>query len=60
MKKLLSAVAIALGILGAAHGQTTTFHDAAGRVTGNARTNVDGSTTFYDAARFPLSKETRT
>ena len=36
MKKLLSAVAIALGILSAAHGQTTTFHDAAGRVTGKA------------------------
>ena len=28
---------------------TTTFHDAAGRVTGKARTE-DGHTTFYDAA----------
>jgi hypothetical protein len=28
MKKLLSVLAIVLAISGAAHGQTTTFHDA--------------------------------
>jgi|AmaraimetFIIA100_FD_contig_101_70922_length_415_multi_3_in_0_out_0_2 hypothetical protein len=50
MKKLLSVLAIALALSGAAHGQITTFHDAAGCVTGKARTNVDGSTTYYDAA----------
>jgi YD repeat-containing protein len=56
MKKLLCVLAIALAISGAAHGQTTIFHDAAGRVTGKARTNVDGSTTYYDAAGRVTSK----
>jgi hypothetical protein len=31
LKMLLSVVVIALGISGAAHGQTTTFHDALAR-----------------------------
>jgi hypothetical protein len=31
LKRLLNVVVIALGISGAAHGQTTTFHDALAR-----------------------------
>ena len=31
-------------------GNTTTFHDAKGRVTGRTHIGRDGTTTFYDAA----------
>ena len=45
-----AALALALALSSAAAAQPTTFHDAAGRVTGKARTNAEGTTTFYDAA----------
>jgi hypothetical protein len=50
MMRIIAAVAIALAISNAAYGQTQTFHDAAGRVTGKARIDSNGVTTFTDAA----------
>jgi len=44
-----AALALALALSSAAAAQTTTFHDAAGRVTGKATTR-NGATTFYDSA----------
>jgi YD repeat-containing protein len=40
---------LALALSSAAAAQTTTFYDAAGRVTGKATTR-NGATTFYDSA----------
>jgi len=46
----MTRIALAVALSSAAAAQTTTFRDAAGRVTGKARTNAEGTTTFYDAA----------
>ena len=44
-----AALALALALSSAAAAQTTSFHDASGRVTGKATTR-NGATTFYDSA----------
>jgi hypothetical protein len=45
----IAGVAIALAISSAAYGQT--FRDAAGRVTGHARTDSNNVTTFYGPSK---------
>ena len=48
--KIALVIGIALAIASAANAQNRTFYDAAGRVTGKARTDSGGATTFYDGA----------
>jgi YD repeat-containing protein len=56
MKKAIIIATLSLPLILVAAGNsayaggTTTFHDAAGRVTGHARTDRSGVTTFHDAA----------
>lgn len=49
MKRLLAIVGALIIAVGPAVAETI-FHDAAGRVTGKAGTDANGTTTFYDAA----------
>ena len=45
----MTRIALAVALSSAAAAQTTTFRDAAGRVTGKVTTR-NGATTFYDSA----------
>ena len=46
--RIALAIGIALATASAANAQNWTFYDAAGRVTGKARVDSSGATTFYD------------
>ena len=47
---ILATVALGFALAtSTAMAQTTTFHDRAGRVTGKARIDANGTTGFYDA-----------
>lgn len=48
LTNFLAALALAISTVTiAAYGQTTTFHDASGRVTGRARIDSNNVTTYY-------------
>jgi len=49
MKPTTTIVLLTLLALPASAQDARTFHDAAGRVTGSARTDANGVTRFYDA-----------
>ena len=50
--KIALVIGIALATASAANAQNRTFYDAAGRVTGKARTDSGGATTFYVPSGF--------
>jgi len=58
--RIITIALLLLALTTAACAQDVRFHDAQGRVTGSARTDANGATTFHDASRMSALGANRT